>query len=64
MKPDARDTVPLSAACHTDGHRRGWVTWQAEHGLNLGAMAEALAEQSPAYAAADPAAKKLLAELV
>ena len=27
-------------------------------------MAEALAEQSPAYAAADPAAKKLLAELV
>ncbi len=63
MKPSARNLVPLSHDCHTEGHARGWKTWQRERGINLAGIAAGLAASSPAYAAA-PVAKKLLAELV
>lgn len=47
MKPPDSATVCLCATHHADGHQRGWDTFQAEHGINLAALASRLAAESP-----------------
>lgn len=40
---DRRSLVPLCAGHHEELHRRGIETWQSRYGLDLHAIAEAIA---------------------
>jgi hypothetical protein len=47
LKPGSEWTVPLCESHHMAGHTRGWETFQAEHGVDLRALATRLAATSP-----------------
>jgi hypothetical protein len=48
LKPDDSACVPLCGGHHHQGHWGGWRTWEAKHGLDLGALAGRYAEASRA----------------
>ena len=47
MKPSDRETVPLCAEHHQELHTKGNRTFEARHGIDLAAIARALAVSPP-----------------
>jgi hypothetical protein len=47
MKPADRFTIPVCAHHHDTGHRIGWISFEAQYGIDLGALANRLAAASP-----------------
>lgn len=46
LLPPDRDTVPLCAGHHAEGHRIGWKTFEAKHHIDLAALAKEYASLS------------------
>lgn len=46
MKPPDSAAVPLCAAHHSEGHTKGWVTFEAKYRVDLRAIADGLAATS------------------
>lgn len=47
LKPPDAACVSLCAFHHSDGHTRGWTTFETEHGINLRDLAARIAAISP-----------------